>query len=719
VSLVVLQGVGLAFGKKELLRDLDLRVGSHDRVGLVGVNGSGKSTLMRLMAGQAKPDAGTVQARRGLRVGYLPQDIPPHGGISVLRTVLDSVPGRTSVEQELRDAEAELKQAEAAMKRGDDTGEEAMMSAAESLADAHERLAHFETHYSEHEAHRILSGLGFATQEHERDVGELSGGWRMRAHLGALLFQRPELLLLDEPTNHLDLPSVAWFGDFLRRYDHGFVLICHDREFLNEQIDRVVSLEMEGVRQYRGNYEQYRRQRVEEEVVLENQAKNLQREREQAERFISRFRAQANKARAVQSRVKALEKMDEVVTFSRREVMRLRFPPCDRAGAQVVEVRGLRKAYGDHVVFPGNDLRVARGEKIGIIGKNGAGKTTLLKMLAGELPPDAGEITLGNKVKLGYYAQHHADTLRAGSTVFEEVAAANSRAGATRVRTLLGSFLFHEEDVDKPVDVLSGGERARVALARILIDPGNFLLMDEPTNHLDLDSSEALAEALATFDGTLVFVSHNRSFIRSLATRIWDVADGVVETYPGTLDEYMERHRDPERGASAAEAAPGRAGASRAAGEGSAETPAKGKGKSKGKSKSKGSGKGKGKGSDEASGGRAPARPAAPAEPAKPVESREERRARKREEAQRRAERTRALGPLKKRVQQLEARIEQLETRQREHNLALSDPALYDDPKRRDAMLAEVQRDSAELGELNDEWELAQAQLEEAQSGLE
>lgn len=724
-----MQGVCLAFGKKDLLRDLDLRVGAHDRVGLVGVNGSGKSSLMRLLAGHTQPDAGTVRGRRGLRIGYLPQDIPPHGGTTVLRTVTGSVPGRDQIDQELAQAEAEMKQAEASGQ------EEAMMAAAERLADAHERRAHFDTHYSEHEAHRILAGLGFTDADHHRDVGELSGGWRMRAHLAALLFQRPELLLLDEPTNHLDLPSVAWFGEFLRRYAHGFVLICHDREFLSEQIERVVSLEVEGVRQYRGNYEQYRRQRVEEEVVLVNQAKNLQREREQAERFITRFRAQANKARAVQSRVKALEKMDEVVTFTRREVMRLRFPPCERAGAQVIGVEGLRKAFGDHVVFPGVDLRVARGEKIGIIGKNGAGKTTLLKMLAGELRHDAGEIALGHKVKVGYYAQHHADTLDASRTVFEEVAAANPRASATRVRTLLGSFLFHEEDVDKPVNVLSGGERARVALARILIDPGNVLLMDEPTNHLDLDSSEALAEALSTFDGTLVFVSHNRSFIRTLATRIWDVADGGVQTYPGTLDEYLDWHRDPERGPKAGEGAP--PGGRDASGPSSSKGPSnKGKSKNKSKNKNKSKGEDDGQGRRDAqnrsddSGKRggpgkrsgnagASSKSAEASEPIKPALTREQRKARKRQEAQRRAERAKALGPLQKKVQQLEARIEQLETRQREQNLALADPALYDDPKRRDALLAEVQRDSAELGELTDAWELAQAELEQAQAQLD
>ena len=692
MSLLVLQGVSLAFGKKELLSDLDLRIGPHDRVGLVGVNGSGKSSLMKLMSGDNKPDGGEVVARKGLRIGYLPQDIPATGGVTVLRTVLDSVPGRSEIDAELEAAEAEMK----TVGSGDD--EEAMMAAAERLAEAHEQQTHFDAHYSEHEAHRILAGLGFSETDHGRDIGELSGGWRMRAHLAALLFQRPELLLLDEPTNHLDLPSVAWFGDFLRRYPHGFVLICHDREFLNEQIDRVVSLEVEDVRQYRGDYEHYRRQRAEEEIVLENQAKNLQREREQAERFITRFRAQANKARAVQSRIKALAKMDEAVTFARRDVMRLRFPPCDRTGNQVLHVEGLRKAYGDNVVFPGIDLRVQRGEKIGIIGKNGAGKTTLLRMLAGELEHDAGTITPGHKVKMGYYAQHHSESLLA-ETVFDEVHSANSRASATRVRTLLGSFLFHDEDVDKPIDVLSGGERARVALAKILIDPGNVLLMDEPTNHLDLDSSEALAEALTTFDGTLIFVSHNRHFIRTLATRIWDVSDGVVETYPGTLDEYIDWHRDPTR----------EGGEAPAPRKDAAKKKAKGKVEPERKPDNEASpGKGKGK---PGMGGKA--------KEGKADESREQRRNRKREEAKRRAERSRTVGPLKKKVRDLEARIEVLEERQREQNLKLADPAVYDDPKQRNSLLNDYQRDSAELSELTDAWEIASAELEQAEAAAD
>lgn len=666
MSLVVFEGVSLGFGKKQIVDGLDLRIGRSDRVGLVGPNGSGKSTLLKLMAGEASPDAGTVRWQRNLRIGYLPQELPTEGGRTLLATVLSSLPGRDAVDEERVRSEAEL---EAAQARGD---EEAMMEAATWIAEVHERLTNFEQNYSPYEAQRILVGLGFRESDFERDLHEFSGGWRMRAMLGALLFQRPDLLLLDEPTNHLDLPSVAWFSSFLRGYGQAFVLISHDREFLNEQIDRVVALEPEGVRQVRGNWEHYVKQRAEEEIVLENQARNLSREREKAEQFINRFRAQANKAKAVQSRIKQLEKMDEVQTFQRRRVMRFHFPPTARTGAEVLRIENLVKAYGAHVVLRGVDLRVARGDKIGIIGVNGAGKTTLLRAIAREIPYDSGTIVLGHGVQVGYYAQHHAEALDLNHTIFEEVAAHNRSAGETAVRTLLGSFLFSDDDVDKPIRVLSGGERARVALAKLLVAPGNLILMDEPTNHLDLESSESLAESLATFDGTLVFVSHNRSFVRRLATKIWNVEGGGVDIYPGTLDEYLERH-----------------GGAPPSGTVSLRTPD----------------------------APAPARvPSGTVVGNKGSVSRDDKRAKKREEAQRRAERNRRLGPLKTRIERMEAEIERLERAQRQRNLELADPAVYADEKRRNVLLTEYHRDSTALAELTEDWERATAELEQLEA---
>ncbi|WP_106391920.1 ABC-F family ATP-binding cassette domain-containing protein [Enhygromyxa salina] len=687
MSLVVFEKVSLGFGNKSIVNELDLRVGEGERIGLIGPNGSGKSTLLKLLSGEAKPDAGRITTARGLEIGWLPQDIVLGGGRSLIDFVLASVPGREQLGEHITQTERDLARVQAEVEAGarplDDPE---LMDLATRIADLHERQAHFEMHYSEHEALQILAGLGFAADDHRRDLGEFSGGWKMRAVLGSLLFQRPDLMLLDEPTNHLDMPSVAWFGDFLQRYRRSFLLICHDREFLDEQIDRVVSFEPEGVRQYRGNYVAYRRQREEEEIILENKARNVEREREKAEQFIDRFRAQANKARAVQSRVKQLAKLEHVALFEKRKVMRFKFPPCGRSGAEAVKIRGLKKVYpkggeggGEHVVFPGLDLSVGRGEKIGIIGVNGAGKTTLLRMIAGEIAPDGGELELGHKVTPGYYAQHHAESLNRELTVFEEVAQQDPHAGQTRVRTILGAFLYSGDDVDKKVAVLSGGERARVALAKLLIKPGNLLLMDEPTNHLDLESSESLAESLRTYDGTLMFVSHNRSFVRTLATKIWNVHDGTVDIYPGTLDEYLASAS--ERGQELGAVADGKAGPSR----------------------------------QPQSAGRA-----AKAAEAKPSEAggsskrdRGRERERKRQEAQDRARRSKRLKPLQRKVAELEARIGELEDGQKQRSVELADPAVYGDEARRSALLDDYQAAAAKLEELSERWELTTMELEE------
>jgi len=655
VSLIVLEHVGLSFGDQTIFRDLDLRMASGDRIGLIGPNGSGKTTLLRLLIGEQSPDTGAVRKARGLRIGYLPQEIPETGGQPLLQFVLASVPGRPELDAEIADVEASLAES------GGDP--DAAMALAERAAELHERRAHFDTFFTEHEAMRILAGLGFETAERDRDLSELSGGWRMRAVLASLLFQRPDLLLLDEPTNHLDMPSVAWFAGFLSRYAGAFLLICHDREFLDEQIGRVVALEPEGARSHTGNHASYVRQRAEEEEILEARARNMGRKREKAERFIERFRAKASKASSVQSRVKMLEKLDPVESRQRRKVLRVTFPPTRRAGNEVLRAEGLGRSYGDHRVLAGVNLTVARGERIGIIGVNGAGKTTLLKILAGELEATDGSVARGYSVELGYYAQHHADTLQPDHTVLQAVSGQQTDLPTTRIRGLLGAFLFSGDDVDKRVRVLSGGEKARVALARLLVTPGNVMLMDEPTNHLDLDSSEALAEALSAYDGTLVFVSHNRSFVRRLATRIWDVAGGSVETYPGTLDEYMDSARARRDGRERAEANGEPAPAA---------------------TEERGDGRG----------------------------SRAEERERKRREAEERNLRSRTVGPLEKRAAELEARIAQIEAEQRERSALLEDPAVYQDPERRSALLTELQVAAAKLEELEARWLGVQEELE-------
>ena len=647
--------------------NISLRLGQGDRIGLIGPNGSGKTTLLKVIAGEQEVDDGTVTRANGVRVGWLPQDISIAGGRSLIDMILSSVPGRKELDQRLVEIEHAI---EEATREG--RPEDELLELAGEVGELHERIDHFDRFFGEHEAHAILAGLGFQPRDANRDLGEFSGGWKMRGVLAGLLFQRPDVLLLDEPTNHLDMPSVAWFGDFLKKWNRCFILISHDRDFLNDQISRVVSLELEGVRSYPGNYEKYVAARAEEETILAGKAKNLARERERLTLFVNRFRAQANKAKAVQSRIKMLEKMEDVELYEKRGTMRFSFPATSRTVADVVRIEGLKKAYGDHVVFPGIDLTVRRGEKIGIIGVNGAGKTTLLRMIAGELPYDAGTIKIGSGVQMGYYAQHHADTLDMSATVYEIVQRAAPDAPPAKVRSMCGAFMFSGDDIDKPAKVLSGGERARVALARLCIAPGNLLLMDEPTNHLDLASSESLAQSLKTYDGTLVFVSHNRSLIRQLATRIWNVEDGKVETYPGTLDEYMYSMTQRRQAL----------------------------GESDGNSRS-----GKGKA----------ATPPQPKAAASAVDDK----TRKRREAEARQKRAATLGPLEKQVAQLEERIATLEAEQKVRSAELADPTVYDDAARRNKLLADYQSASDKLEELTARWETTMAQLESAKTELE
>ncbi len=678
MSLAVLEHVALGFGKKTIVEDLDLRIAAGDRIGLIGPNGSGKTSLLRLLAGEQAADYGSITITRGTRLGYLPQDIAIREDKPLLRFVMESVQGRQALDREISEREADLAEAEK------DPGDgEVLMSLAEKLSDLHERVAHYDMHYTEHEAMRILNGLGFKTEERERLLSELSGGWKMRAVLASLLFQKPDLLLLDEPTNHLDMPSVTWLSDFLKAYDRAFILICHDRDFLNEQIARVVSFETEGVRSYAGNYERYLKLREEEEIILENKAKNIAREREQTERFINRFRAQANKARAVQSRVKALDRMEDVETYQKRKVMRIKFPPTERAVNEPVRLEGLGKRYGAvsdiptkqpaalRVVLHDVNLKVQRGERIGIIGVNGAGKTTLLRMIAGEIEPSEGKIVLGNNIQMGYYAQHHAESLHREASIYQELSQIDPSVSVTRVRSIAGAFLFSDDDVEKKIAVLSGGERARVALARLLIKPGNFLLMDEPTNHLDLASAEALAESLMGYDGTLMFVSHNRAFVRRLATRIWNVENGTVETYPGTLDEYMDSCRKRQEQAQLT----------------AADTRAQAK----------------------AAASAAAAKPATKPPPAKA--EREAEQDRKRSQEAQRGSKNRAQ-KLERDITELEKRIGELETAQKGRSELLADPDVYADKTRSSQLIAEFKDAQAELDKAAARWEQAQGELE-------
>ena len=491
---------------------------------------------MKILAGRVEPDSGSVQLVRRARASYLPKELSELPPGSLIDGVLASVPGRSWLESRLASVDAALAQAASEAEQVELGGE---------LAELHEELAHHEELYGRHRAEEILSGLGFSQESFARPAAELSGGWKMRAALAALLLQDPELLLLDEPTNHLDVPTLEWFDSFLRRSRKALLLVSHDREFLDRQIDRVLSFEVEGLRSYAGNYERYLELRAAEEEQLQAQAEKQQRRRAQMQAFIDRFRAKATKARQVQSRIKLLEKEAVVEVREERATVRFRFPEAPRSGREVARLEGVSKSYGDKTIYRELSGQILRGDRIAVIGLNGAGKTTLLKLLAQEIEPDSGSVTPGHNVVTGYFAQHHTERLDPEKTILQEVHSLVPTEPQSRVRGVLGSFLFSGDEVDKRIGVLSGGERARVALAGLLVVPSNFLLMDEPTNHLDLDSSEALIDALTRYEGTLLFVSHNRSFVNGLATQVWEVRDGRIDAQPGDLDDWAAR-RKPE-----------------------------------------------------------------------------------------------------------------------------------------------------------------------------
>ena len=539
MSMLHARGLSLRYGPKVLLDDASFSLGHRDRVGLIGPNGSGKSTLMKILSGQIEPDAGSVQLVRRARAAYLPQELSELPPGSILDGVLSSVPGHTWLESRIAAAEAALAEARS---------EEDQVELGGELAELHEELGHHEELYGRHRAEEILSGLGFPQSAFARPASELSGGWKMRAALASLLLQDPELLLLDEPTNHLDVPTLEWFDAFLRRSRKALLLVSHDREFLDRQIDRVLSLEPEGLRSYAGNYERYLTARAQEEDLLAAQAEKQARRRAQMQAFIERFRATASKARQVQSRVKLLEKEEIVQVREERATVRFRFPEAPRSGREVARLDRVSKGYGGRSVYRDLSAQVLRGDRIAVIGLNGAGKTTLLKLLAEEMAPDEGTLALGHNVVTGYFAQHHTERLDPSLTVLEEVHGLVPTQPQSWVRGVLGAFLFSGDDVDKRISVLSGGERARVALARLLVVPSNFLLMDEPTNHLDLDSSEALIDALTRYQGTLLFVSHNRSFVNGLATQVWEVRDGQIDAQPGDLDDWSRRRASQAQG---------------------------------------------------------------------------------------------------------------------------------------------------------------------------
>jgi len=522
--MVTLSEVGKAYAGKTLFSGATLQLLRGDRIGLVGPNGAGKSTLFSLVLGREEPDEGQVFIERNVRIGHLPQESAPVEEETVLELA-------TAVSEDY----VSLRRQVLALEAGDH-------DAVNWEDDVHMRFNDLGGFALEAKAKQILKGLGFRDRDFDRPAKELSGGWVMRAHLARLLVWEPELLMLDEPTNHLDLETVLWFQDYLQRYPGAILIISHDREFLNKLVGGIVEIRLGRVFRYRGNYDSFLEQREANEAQILAAYKNQQREIARLMEFVNRFRAKNTKATQAQSKLRQIERMEKIEAPTGPEAtVDFSFPQPARSGLKVIQLRNVRHAYGQNVVYDGIDFEAQRGQRTVLVGPNGAGKSTLLKLLAGVLPVQRGERLEGHNVRIGYFSQYRIETLHPELTVLEEALDTPQRVTETFVRSVLGCFLFRDDDVFKKVSVLSGGEKSRLALVKLLLDPPNLLLMDEPTTHLDLSSVEALLGALQDYSGTILFISHDVYFIRELATHVVHVSGGRLVHYPGGYDYYLHK----------------------------------------------------------------------------------------------------------------------------------------------------------------------------------
>ncbi len=531
--MIQLTGAGKRFGPKVLFQGLDWLITPHDRVGLVGANGTGKTTLLKVLGGIESLDYGTVTRQRGIECGYLPQDGLSLSGRSVFAECLSVF---SHVHQMQREQE------ELAHRMGEVDHESAEYAQiAERFHRIQAEIQARDGYTIEAEVGTVLNGLGFKKDDWERRTEEFSGGWQMRIALAKLLLQKPNLLLLDEPTNHLDLETRNWLEQYLAEYPHAYVLISHDRYFLDVTVKKTAEIWNKQVTFYSGNYEKYLAQKAERRAQLEAAYRNQKEKIDQLEAFINRFRYQATKAKQVQSRIKELERMEKIEIPPKEKAIHFSFPQPRASGRMVAEAKDLGKNYGPKHVFSDGNFVIERGDRIALVGVNGAGKSTLIKLLAGQEQPTTGELRLGHNADVDYFAQDQYKALDPEARMLDDLFSAAPRSTQTELRNLLGCFLFSEDDVFKTIGVLSGGERNRYALARMLLHPSNFLLLDEPTNHLDLRAKDVLLDALQKFTGTVVFVSHDRYFIDKLATRIFEIGDGRIEVFPGNYEDYLWR----------------------------------------------------------------------------------------------------------------------------------------------------------------------------------
>ncbi|PYD73190.1 ABC-F family ATP-binding cassette domain-containing protein [Novacetimonas hansenii] len=519
-------------GHRVIFIDASAALQKGEKVGLVGPNGAGKTTLFRLITGQEEPDEGQVLIERGLTVGFFNQDVGEMAGRSAVAEVIDGAGPVAAIG-------AELSQLESAMADPDRFDELDIIL--ERFGEVQSRFEELGGYALEGRAREVLHGLGFSQEMMDGDVGRLSGGWKMRVALARILLMKPDVMLLDEPSNHLDLESLIWLEQFLAGYDGALLMTSHDRAFMNRIINKVIEIDGGVLSSFSGDYEFYEQQRA-----LNEKQQQAQFERQQAMlakevAFIERFKARASHAAQVQSRVKKLDKIDRIEPPKRRQTLAFTFPPAPRSGDAVVNLRGVDKAYGSRVIYHDLDLLIRRQERCCVLGINGAGKSTLLKLVTGTIEPDAGTVTLGGSVKMGYFAQHAMDLLDGNLTIFETLNNAFPLASQGVLRSLAGSFGFSGDDIDKLCRVLSGGEKARLVLAMMLFDPPNFLVLDEPTNHLDLATKEMLITALADYDGTMLFVSHDRHFLAALSNRVLELTPEGLHRYDGGYTEYVAR----------------------------------------------------------------------------------------------------------------------------------------------------------------------------------
>jgi ATP-binding cassette subfamily F protein 3 len=522
--MLILRNVTKAFNARTLFAGADMTINYSERVALVGPNGAGKSTLFSLILKEDEPDDGEIHRDEWTTLGYLPQESEPHGD----ETILDIATGRAG----------EIDELEKVLKEHEDKGDVGAAEYLEAQA-KHEALSDTQ---AEAKAKKILRGFGFDPEQFERKANEFSGGWIMRAHLTRLLVIEPDLLMLDEPTNHLDLMSLMWFRNYLKNYPGAILLISHDRDFMDEIIETVYEIDHQKLNLYRGNYSDHLKQKSETWERATQAYRNQQKEIDQIQAFIDRFRSVSSKASQAQSREKQLAKMERLEKPPPlRKAFKFNFPQPERGGQRLLVLEGVDQAYGDNKVYEDLDLEVERGERTALVGPNGAGKSTLIKILAGEVPIQAGTRKLGTNAKIGYFSQHRADTLEPELTILEELKRCAPELREDDARSILGSFLFKREDVFKRCKVLSGGEKSRLNLVKFLVNPPNVLLMDEPTTHLDIWAIEGLILALKKFEGTLVFISHDVHFIRSLATKVLHINHGKISTYLGGYDYYLEK----------------------------------------------------------------------------------------------------------------------------------------------------------------------------------